>query len=261
MPRSSAGRARLLGETAHSSSEQGMVEQRQSKKPNSLLCKVLLCNGRMELRGHWFREKSNSHLIFSPLLCLTQIWCHLYSVKKRASAVPRVSWTFMAPKGRRVLFCQYILGTQYGYMEAPAICVGVFYIYNLWSLVLRRPPQGNLWVLRVHSVRDYIVDVWFIFSHEAAQLLLKTCCLSAELKFSLYHFNWTHSFFPCFGGTICFGQAYFHIIKGREPLSSSYNYFNTADLKDRLKASTYQLSCGMHVWEFKILFLNLFLFI
>jgi hypothetical protein len=33
MPPSSAGRVRLLGETTDSSSEQGMVEQRQSKKP------------------------------------------------------------------------------------------------------------------------------------------------------------------------------------------------------------------------------------
>jgi hypothetical protein len=93
------------------------------------------------------------------------------------------------------------------------------------------------------------------FSHNATQLPLKTGHLSTNLKFSLYHFNWTHSLLSCFLGIICFweGISYFHKIKNRETLSRSHNNLNTTMLTwNSPRASFHQLNCVLHVQEFKI---------
>jgi hypothetical protein len=96
------------------------------------------------------------------------------------------------------------------------------------------------------------------FSHNIGQLLLKTCHLSTNLKFSLGHFTKAHSLLPCFGGTICFWRGRFHKIKGRETLSRSLSDLNPLMMmQDWLRASVLQLSCVMYVWAFKILVLEI----
>jgi hypothetical protein len=76
------------------------------------------------------------------------------------------------------------------------------------------------------------------FSYNTIQLLLKTCCFSKNLKFSLDHFNQVHSLLPCVWTPFTFWEAYFHRIKGRETPSISHNDFNTTDDKATPAGST-----------------------
>jgi hypothetical protein len=63
-------------------------------------------------------------------------------------------------------------------------------------------------------------DAWFIFFHHAFQQI-------ADFHFmtSVEHTN----FYLALGATFAFGEADFHKIKDREPLSRSHNNINTAD--------------------------------
>jgi hypothetical protein len=53
-------------------------------------------------------------------------------------------------------------------------------------------------------------------------------------------------------GTICFGGAYFHKIKGTDTLSRSHNNLNTTDDNVGLRTSLHLLGCAMCVRELKI---------
>jgi hypothetical protein len=55
------------------------------------------------------------------------------------------------------------------------------------------------------------------------------CCLSTNLKFSLYRFNEAYSLLPCFLAIISFLKVRFHKITGRETLKKLPNNFNTTD--------------------------------
>jgi hypothetical protein len=87
------------------------------------------------------------------------------------------------------------------------------------------------------------------FSHNSAQLLLKTCCLSANLKLTLLFKLSISLAFLDLGGlstfTLLFGRQIFTKLRAGKH-SRSHNDLNTMTItRDWLKASLYQLSCVM----------------
>jgi hypothetical protein len=72
--------------------------------------------------------------------------------------------------------------------------------WHLWVCGSKETTlEEKLGMLRKCSVQYFTGNAWFIFPiMPTTQLLLKTCCLSTNLKISLYHLNWAHWLLPCF---------------------------------------------------------------
>jgi hypothetical protein len=96
------------------------------------------------------------------------------------------------------------------------------------------------------------------FSHNAAQLLLKTGF--QQISHFHSHFSYTHSLSPCFWGPICLGGGRFSWIEGQGNTQQITHNLNTTDEHtDHLRASPHPLSCSTHMCEFEILvFWNFF---
>jgi hypothetical protein len=77
-------------------------------------------------------------------------------------------------------------------------------------------------MLGVCRVQFSTVDDRFVFPQNAAQFLLKSCCLSTKLHISLIiSIRHIYFYYLAFGASFAFWEANFHKIKGRETLSSS----------------------------------------